>query len=123
MGYWVYVVAIDDDEEYQSIAVSSHTEGGTYAIGGTDAAEMSVTYNYGPIYHQYGFSLKQLNEKNAQDALNIIEPVAANLPNAPDNDYWKSSEGNAGHVLHIIKGWLEQALAEYPNERTRVLVH
>lgn len=45
MSYWVYLENSDGPVE-----VESHSDGGTYALGGTTDAELNVTYNYGWLF-------------------------------------------------------------------------
>lgn len=49
MSYDVTFLDADD----RPCVVPDHTEGGTYALGGTTEATLNVTYNYGPIARAY----------------------------------------------------------------------
>ena len=105
MGWWV---TLEGDE----ISVESHQEGGVIAVGGTTEPSMSVTYNYSPYYHKYldeeeGF--RWLNKKTAKDTLERLEKAVKELGTEQNPDYWKATEGNAGHILYVLLGWARQA--------------
>lgn len=111
MSYWVYL----GDEKGDTVKVSRHAEGGTYALGGTDKAELNVTYNYGQFYRSYlcgdeESGLKWLNGKKAKDTTSKLETAIAALGVEQDEDYWKPTPGNAGYALSILLAWAK----EYP---------
>jgi hypothetical protein len=123
MGFWISL-----EEDGQPVTVDSHTEGGTYVLGGTSEADMSVTYNYSPFWEKalgpkpdgphsdlYGLG-PWLHERVAAKTLLMLESGAAELTDDPSGDYWEACEGNAGHVLAVLASWARQ----HPTARWRV---
>ncbi len=93
------------------VAVSRHSEGGTYVVGGTDGAELNVTYNYCGYYREFldtGDGLYWLHGKKAKDTVIRLEGAVAALGTERDRDYWKATLGNAGYALSILLGWAKQ---------------
>lgn len=101
MSYWVSLTYPDGNE----LAVNSHEEGGTYVAGGSDSAELNVTYNYSKIYHEHGFSLKNLNGLTARETTDRLQSLVLALGVDQDDDYWAATPGNAGHALSVLLGW------------------
>lgn len=94
--------------------VVPHTEGGTYVLGGTTDAEMTVTYNYSPFYYDTlddDLGLRWLNGKQAGDTINRMLAAIGMLGCTRDKDYWARTPGNAGYALSILVKWAD----EYPD--------
>lgn len=107
MSYWVYL-----EEKGEPVKVGDHTEGGTFAIGGTNEAELNVTYNYSKH-----FSVKkELDKKKAKDTIKIMEEKVKEFGTEQDKDYWNPTKGNVGYMLNILLGWAKQ----YPEAIWRV---
>ena len=107
MSHWVYLF----DKNGGPLKVDNHSEGGTYAIGGSDDAELNVTYNYGRLYHEQlnkDSGLRWLDGKKAKDCIKVLEKAVNALGIERDNDYWKATPGNAGYALSILLGWAKQ---------------
>lgn len=107
MSWWVYL----EGKDGVAVSVDNHSEGGTYAIGGVGAAELNVTYNYGGIFHAAfdGLGFRDaLHGKKAKDVTPLLKRACAKLGNQPSDDYWESTEGNAGHALAVLYGWALQ---------------
>lgn len=88
--------------------VERFTEGGTYPIGGTTDAELNITYNYSELCYRYldkEQGLKWLHERLAKNCIEKLENAVKELGIKQDKDYWKPTEGNAGHALNILLGW------------------
>lgn len=106
MSYDVYLT----DAEGKALPVARHSEGGTYALGGTTIADLNITYNYGKhirtAMHEDG--LKWLHEKKASDTIELLEKAVKTLGTERDSDYWASTKGNAGYALNILLGWAKQ---------------
>lgn len=100
MSYWVRL-----ESDGTTVKVLSHAEGGTFSLGGTDEAELNVTYNYGDIYADYGFSLRDLDGKRARDVAPIMAAIVLNCGTQRHRDYWAATAGNAGHALAILYAW------------------
>ena len=117
-------VSIEDDAgEYLEVD-HFEGEGGTYALGGSSLAELNVTYNYGQLFRQAmphlenGFnSLQGMSLELAYQ--HILEGCSV-LPDDPAPDYWATTPGNAGHALHILRGWIDQGLRTEKKLRIKV---
>ena len=94
----------------QIVRVEKHTEGGTHAMDGSKDASLNVTYNYSEhLNAALGCSLSDaLHDKKAKDCIKILEKAVNSLGTKRSNDYWESTEGNAGHALNILLGWAKQ---------------
>ncbi|KKN04709.1 hypothetical protein LCGC14_1094820 [marine sediment metagenome] len=105
---------------YPTVGVARHSEGGTYAVGGIENAELNITYNYGrefggAIGYQDGF-VQWLTDKKAKDVVSLLRVAVKKLGTERSDNYWASTPGNAGHALSILLGWAEQ----YPEAIFRV---
>ena len=93
----------------RSLPVENHTEGGTYAVGGTDAAILNVTYNYGKHFREgigYTDGFREwLDGKRASEVAEQLTQAVAQLGTQVEDDYWQATAGNAGHALSILLGW------------------
>lgn len=93
------------------VDVERHEEGGTYVMGDTPTAELNITYNYSSHYYRAlnaEEGLRWLNDKRAGDVLPQIETAVGLLGTEQDKNYWKATEGNAGHALAILARWARQ---------------
>lgn len=106
MSYWIYL-NYDDDRE---CLVSNHAEGGTVAIGGTDEAQLNVTYNYSECYRIVSETPHALlHGKIASETIPALKQMVERLGTKQYRpDYWAPTPGNAGHALNILLGWAEQ---------------
>jgi hypothetical protein len=117
VSYWVYLKQNGD-----TVTVDHHEgDGGTYVVGGTDEAELNVTYNYARCFRiaweHAGASFdgrgdgtlgEMIGEKRAADVLPALKSAVAFLGTDTFTDYWAPTLGNAGHALSILAGWAEQ---------------
>ena len=105
---------------YPVVSVKKHNEGGTYAIGGTDSADLNITYNYSQDFRKvigYKESFSEwLTGKKAKDIISVLENAVNTLGVERSEDYWASDSGNAGYALNILLGWARQ----YPEAIFRV---
>ncbi len=104
MSYWVKLGGADGDP----VKVKVHVDGGTYIMGGTDVAELNVTYNYSWFYHHFldaEHGLKWLHGRKAADCIEKLEVAAKELTDKPYKDYWAPTPGNAGKALAILLDW------------------
>lgn len=104
MSYWVYL----NNDAGQPVTVAPFQEGGTQQVGGTDVAELNVTYNYSRVFASYDWAVRDLHGRSAQDTLEELTNLAEQLPNQPDRDYWRPTPGNAGAVVHRLLAWARQ---------------
>lgn len=102
---------IEKDGVTAELAEPLQGEGGTYALGGWNTAELNVTYNYSALLEAalnaagYPFDgmVAWLDGRPVLDTLAEIEAVTKELPDAPDaDDYWRASAGNVGHAAAIL---------------------
>ncbi len=79
-----------------------HTmKGGTYAIGGTREASLNVTYNYAPHFYRVvgEKGIRTLYGMTGAESVPLLERAAEMLADDVDENYWKSTEGNAKRAL------------------------
>ena len=91
-----------------TLKVPLHQEGGTYALGGTNAAELNITYNYSPYYYTHldeEKGLRWLDGQIAKDTIDRLQSAVEELGVVRDSDYWRQSPGNAGYALNILLSW------------------
>ena|ERR1017187_9297416 len=108
MSYWVSL----QNDRGEIPEVDSFEEGGTYAMGGSTEADLSVTYNYSKL-----FSVKnELHGKYAYETIPILEAAVKRFGTEKSADYWEPTEGNVGAMCHVLIGWARQ----YPSLRWNV---
>ncbi|MBA7641795.1 hypothetical protein ES703_49480 [subsurface metagenome] len=103
MSWWVSL-----KENNKSVKVEHFTAGGTYPIGGTDEAELNITYNYSELYYRYldkELGLKWLHQREAKYCIEKLKNAVKELGTKQDEDYWKATNGNAGYALNILLKW------------------
>ncbi len=98
MSYWVYL-----EKDGETVGVNKHADGGTFVLGGTNEAELNVTYNYSKHY-----SVNDINGKKAKDTVKELQEKVNEFGTERDNDYWASTKGNVGYALNILLGWAKQ---------------
>jgi len=102
MSYWVYL------GKTTPVKVSQHVEGGTYALGGTDRAELNITYNYSKHFYSWldtKDGLRWLDNKTAKQTIKQLEIAVHNLGTKRTLNYWDNTPGNAGYALSILLFW------------------
>ena len=100
MSYWIKL-----EHGKKVVTIARHSEGGTYALGGTTEAELNVTYNYSKSFARVGFRLNDLDGKRAGDTIPVLEKCVAELGTERDTNYWKATDGNAGYAASILLAW------------------
>lgn len=99
------------------LLVENHSEGGTYAIGGTNEADLNITYNYGRHFAEALGYLGDPAVRNFRDFLDgkaaavvipALEKAVSMLGTTQAADYWDAVPGNAGHALAILLAWAKQ---------------
>ncbi len=100
MSWWVYLC----DKDSRAMTVDLHQDGGSYVLGGTDEAELNVTYNYGK---HFAFR-DELHGKVAKDTIPILKAAVQRLGTVRDPDYWEPTPGNAGYACAILLRWAVQ---------------
>lgn len=95
--------------EKKPVKVEHFTAGGTYPIGGTDEAELNITYNYSELYYRYldkEKGLKWLHQRKGKDCIEKLENAVTELGTKQDDkSYWSPTKGNAGYALNILLKW------------------
>lgn len=94
-----------------SVKVGTHTEGGTYSMGGTDRAELNITYNYSWFFRRFLDSekgIRWLYGRKARDCVERLEKAVEALGTHRFENYWASTPGNAGYALSILLDWAKE---------------
>lgn len=116
MGYDVYILkhpytppvnckSWDEENEHfaaQKVRVPRHDiRGGTYAVGGSDTADLAITFNYAEFFCKFlgGNGINDLNGLKVSDTLPKLLDAVMRMKGEPDADYWKPTEGNARAAL------------------------
>ena len=77
--------------------------GGTYAIGGTTKAWLSVTYNYAKHYYREDVlgenGSRSIYGKTGAESIPMLDGAIATLGDDVSDNYWDSTEGNAKQAL------------------------
>ncbi len=119
MSYWVSLM----DEDGKTVFVTTHSEGGTYVMGGTPEGALNITYNYSPHYYKHLNSeegLRWLDGKTASETIPALTKAVGALGTNRDSDYWAATEGNAGYALSILLRWALEWSIESPLVTWRV---
>ena len=108
MGYDIELV----DKMGNPCIVETHEEcGGYIVVGGTDFAEISITYNYAGFYYTHFDEvdgIRWIYGKNGKQCEERLEKSVKKLGVNRSADYWKSTPGNAGYVLSVLLKWAKQ---------------
>lgn len=110
-----YDIELVDKKTGGIVSAASHTEGGTYAIGGSTCAALNVTYNYAGLFRYalretdgirwlYGKTGKECSRR-LQAAIRKLESLDRS---GPFEDYWAPTPGNAARALKILLGWARE---------------
>jgi hypothetical protein len=100
MSYDISVIH-PDTKEVLCFEEPHQIKGGTYAMGGTTEAWLSITWNYAThFYRTMGEKgIRILYGLTGKQAIPILESAIAQLGDDIDDDYWKPTEGNAKRAL------------------------
>lgn len=82
-------------------------KGGTYIFGVPPAqkvaARLNITYNYGGYFRiVWEEGIDRLHGKPLTEAIPLLESAVWALGNQRDDNYWKSTQGNAGAALNDL---------------------
>jgi len=114
-----YDIELQDPVTKETLQLDAphHMRGGTYVIGGTTDARLNVTYNYAPHFRRvFGDAevelsafdkvfgggmtgIRKLYGMTGAESIPALEKAIAALGNDTDENYWKSTEGNAKQAL------------------------
>lgn len=85
------------------VDVPHFMQGGTYAINGTTAMWLNITYNYSPIFRKPEVlgqeGLRSIYGMSGAKSIPMLEKAIAALGDDVNSDYWYPSEGNAKKAL------------------------
>ena len=104
-------VRLYDPETNKAVPVESHTEGGTYVMGGLPEAVLNITWNYSWFYYRVldkESGLRWIYGKTGEECAPRLEKAVEELGTRRNADYWADTPGNAGHALNILLGWAKQ---------------
>lgn len=107
MGYDISLIG----EDGEVVQVERFSEGGVQPIGGSTNAEISITYNYSKFYYDVldkERGIRWIYGRPAGECIDRMKSAIAVLGTHRDDDYWASTPGNAGHILHVLAGWAKQ---------------
>ena len=107
MGYWIYLF----DDDGKPVQIERHQEGGTFVVGGTNDASMSLTFNYCGFYYEHldpEIGIKWIHGQKAKDTIQRLQKAVDRLGDNPSDNYWDSTQGNAGHALAVLLSWATQ---------------
>ena len=98
-----YNISLIDPVSREELELDSphFMRGGTYAVGGTTKACLNITYNYADqfrkVFPEEG--IRVLYGMTGADSIPVLQSAINKLGNDIDEDYWKSTEGNAKRAL------------------------
>lgn len=93
------------------VQVDHFDEGGTRILGGTDQAELNITYNYSWFFYKFlspRKGLRWLYGKTGKQCIGRLEKAVKELGTQQFENYWAPTPGNAGHALSILLRWAKQ---------------
>jgi len=74
--------------------------GGTYCMCGTTDMWLNITYNYARHYDRVmDKGVRSIYGKSGAESIPILQAAIEKLGTDVDEDYWKSTEGNARRAL------------------------
>lgn len=96
-----YDVSLCDREGNVLPSPESFTDGGTYAISGSDECALNITYNYVEVF---GVLVRNLHGEQAESTLPRLEEFVAQWPAAKPyiRDYWAPTPGNAKKAIERL---------------------
>ena len=98
-------------KNHKSVKVALFEEGGTYVMGGSEIAELNITYNYSRFFYEQldaKEGIRWLYGKKAKDCIKRLEKAVKELGTKQYTDYWAPTHGNAGYALAILLRWAKQ---------------
>lgn len=119
-----YSISIVDKKTNKTVLVNHDIKGSTYAIGGSNLAEMDITYNYSKYYYdKFGtYGIRSLYGKPLDEAIKILKKVITSFGDVlPSEDYWKPTKGNAKFALIDLLNLCEITRKAYPNEDMSII--
>jgi len=96
--------------------VPMHAEGNVIAFNpetnetGMTSAEINITWNYSKFFYEHldaERGIRWLYGKTGRETVERLKKAVEVLGTETDEDYWKPTPGNAGHILNVLAGWAE----------------
>jgi len=113
MGYDIELV----DSKGNPCIVENHEDCGNHLIiGGTDLAQIGITYNYSGFYYTHFDNekgIRWLYSKTGKQCEERLEKAVKKLGVNRSVNYWEPTPGNAGYALSVLLKWVKQ----YPDEK------
>ena len=104
----IYDISLKDPVTRETIEISDphFMQGGTYALGGTTALWLNVTYNYGKIFRRPEVlgeeGIRSIYGLTGAESIPVLQNAIANLGDDTDPDYWEATDGNAKRPLYQL---------------------
>lgn len=103
-----YDISLVDPDSQETIELNEkHSlSGGICALGGTREAWLNVTYNYAEHFYRIlgKKGIRRIYGMTGEESISVLQEAADMLGDDVDNDYWKSTEGNAkAALLNLIE--------------------
>lgn len=79
-------------------------KGGTYCVGGQTEATFNITYNYADHFYRVigPEGIRTLYGKSGAETIPMLKEAIQELGDDVDDNYWKSTEGNAKRSLQSL---------------------
>lgn len=79
-------------------------KGGTFCAGGSNTAELNVTYNYSTILHRVlpPNGIRSLYGKTGAESILLLKKAIDSLKDDVNPDYWTPTEGNVKQALNYL---------------------
>lgn len=98
-----YDITLNDPVTKETIEFDAphQIKGGTYSTNGTTKAWLNITYNYADHYYRiFGDKgIRTIYGMTGAESIPVLQAAINQLSDDVDEDYWKSTEGNAKHPL------------------------
>ena len=99
-----YDITLKDPITGRTIEFDSphYLQGGNCVIGGTTAAWLNVTYNYGKFYYQTidkDKGIRAIYGMTGAESIPALKRAIAQLGDDVSDNYWDPTEGNAKRAL------------------------
>lgn len=117
-----------ENQNHETVAIPERHDlkGGTYCIGGTNRLELNVTYNYSDIFCRL-FGENGIHFISGKDIRETIIPLHEAIKKlgdvVPDENYWKSCDGNVKVALENLCLLADFALMYFPKDKMVWKIH
>jgi hypothetical protein len=104
MGYDISLIGKDGE----SVQVDQFSEGGVQPVGGSTIADISITYNYSKFFYDTidkEQGIRWIYGRPAGECIDRLKSAIDVLGTDKDEDYWKPTAGNAGHIIGVLLKW------------------